>query len=167
MQTYKITDSGTGARQDEKRFGIEVSQSVAPMQLLQFVAGTLSNLGWQTDSISQHPDNSSQLVLPARIAYDVNRFGVASGTVSTNTLAWNESGSTNMVMFFQDTPSAILPWLSAAAEAAVIRALGEVTIQLHLRKFVGQPMSWQPVLGRWAQNQTVRLSTGDFLDAQR
>lgn len=88
MQTYTITDSGTGSRHDEKRFGIEVSQSAAPMQLLQFVAGTLSSLGWQTDSISRHPDNANQLVLPAIIAYDVNRYGVASGTVSTNTLAW-------------------------------------------------------------------------------
>jgi len=167
MQTYTITDSGTGSRHDEKRFGIEVSQSATPMQLLQFVAGTLSTLGWQTDSISQHPDNPGQLVLPARIAYDVNRLGVASGTVSTNALAWNESDSTYMVMFFQDTSSSLLSWLSAASEAAVIRALGEVTAQLYLKRFVGQLMSWQPLLGRWAQNQTVRLSTGDFLDAQR
>jgi hypothetical protein len=98
MQTYTITDSGTGSRHDEKRFGIEVSQSTPPIQLLQIVAGTLSNLGWQTDAISRHPDNPGQLVLPASIAYDVNRLGVASGTVSTNALAWNESGSTNMVM---------------------------------------------------------------------
>jgi hypothetical protein len=78
MSRYSIPDSGTGSALEQKEFGVEVSQSTTPMQLLQLVASILSNLGWQTDPITQHPDNPSQIVLPGAIAYDINRLGVAS-----------------------------------------------------------------------------------------
>jgi hypothetical protein len=167
MPQYPILDSRTGSPRDQKEFSVEVSQSTNPIQLLQFVASILSNLGWQTEGITQHPDNPSQMVLPAAIGYDINRFGVASGAISTNALAWSESGSTHMVIFFCEQASPMLPWLSAHSEATVIRALGEVGMQLYNRGLIANPMSWHPITGRWAQSQSVRLTTGEFVDVQR
>jgi hypothetical protein len=167
MPPYTISDSGTGSSHDEKRFGLEVTQNTTPMQLLQFVASILSNLGWQTSPITHHPDSPSQLVLPAAIPYDTNRFGVASGALSTNALAWSEAVSTYMVIFFEEQSSPMMPWLSAHSEAGVIRALGEIGMQLYTRGLIPNPMCWQPIMGRWTQNQSIRLNSGHFVEVQR